>query len=103
ILDSELQAMDLSATLLRRRRNALSPVNCLHPEILTSIFAYLVDLEPPNKLRTLGWVRITHVCNLWRTVALDDPRLWSCITFTFGGSWVEESVRRSAACPLRLR
>lgn len=42
------------------------------PELLCSVFAQLTLWQRVNA---------THVCQLWRAVAIDDPRLWSDILF----------------------
>ena len=72
-------AMKLVRSLLTRR-NALVPISLLPPEILARVFHLIVLEEPPiSGGRSLGWIRVTHVCRHWRQVALDDSSLWARI------------------------
>ncbi|PSR71875.1 hypothetical protein PHLCEN_2v12219 [Hermanssonia centrifuga] len=81
----------------KRELNAISSAtSCLPPEMLREIILQYHALyekertqERQNKKSTkgprcgvctchglYGWIRITHVCTLWRTIALETPRLW---------------------------
>ncbi|GJE98618.1 F-box protein [Phanerochaete sordida] len=67
----------------------------LPPEILTQIFAeaardahetYVRSLKheslprDPELPRPYSWITLTHVCRLWRVIALSRPALWSDIS-----------------------
>lgn len=51
---------------------------------------------------SLGWTRVTHVCSLWRRVAISTPSLWSSIPLNLPPKWVDELLRRSNQVPLDL-
>ncbi|KAG6917410.1 hypothetical protein DXG01_002679 [Tephrocybe rancida] len=93
----------------KNRRNALTSVCQLPPEILGSIFGEVVKLAeevnfdgPWNHRHKVPWVRsISHVCSHWRKVALFTPSLWSDIPLDFPGC-VHEMVRRSRTMPLTV-
>ena len=66
-------------------------IDSLPHELLTMIFRYatqprIEELVPtlPISLEdglidTVSTIRITHVCQLWRDIALKDPTLWTCV------------------------
>lgn len=74
---------DVLKTMLRAthsRLNALMPVIRLPAELIAEVFAILADAEPPlitHATRSLGWVRLSHVCQRWRAVCLAQPLLWA--------------------------
>lgn len=87
---------------LKLRRNALSPISKLPPEVLTDIFLLVKPTYPAQS--TLDWVRsVTHVCTHWRTVSLDASMLWNHICFEKRKEWVTEMMVRSRDTPLVIR
>ena len=50
----------------------------------------------------LGWITITHVCSLWRHIALDHCTLWTHHLFNLGLEWTTEILRRAGGAPLKL-
>ena len=80
------------------------------------IFAFHAEANPTNPDRNgavipegmtlaqfrLGWVTITHVCSLWRLVALDHCTLWTHHRFNLGLEWTTEMLRRAGGAPLEL-
>ncbi len=115
-LDNELYALHMIMCAMRTRRNNVSLIGRLPPEILSCIFSFHAINQPvlsdpiynpndpfpsgyrygPTRLG-LGWIAITHVCRHWRQVALSDPTLWRTIVFDLGTEWAEEMLARSKA------
>jgi hypothetical protein len=50
----------------------------------------------------LGWITVTHVCSLWRQVALNHSTLWTYQRFNLGLEWTAEMLRRAGDAPLNL-
>ncbi|KAG5221124.1 F-box domain-containing protein [Salix suchowensis] len=68
-IDHQLSQLDNSARTLRGRRNALAPISTLPPEILSMVFMYAEAASNDS----LAWIKVSHVCQHWRAVALDSP------------------------------
>ncbi|TFY71371.1 hypothetical protein EVG20_g1631 [Dentipellis fragilis] len=118
-LDEEIEAVFATVAAIRTRRNSLSPIARLHPEILAHVFAFLAaDPEEipmrrsyhsvyddpklgrgANPYHSHGWIRVTHVCRKWRHTALDNPGLWGIDVCSFP-AWTEERLRRSKRAPI---
>ncbi len=92
-----------------------SPALRLLPEILAIIFSFHADANPTNPAENgiiprgmtpaqfrLGWITVTHVCSLWRQVALDHRTLWAHHRFNLGLEWTTEMLRRAGDAPLPL-
>ncbi|TFY56048.1 hypothetical protein EVG20_g9083 [Dentipellis fragilis] len=85
-----------------------SPVASLPPEILTAIFLYVTEIDAPRAntypggrhRKSLGWIKITHVCPRWRQIALGTPLLWRNIVLRAGGT--ETMLQRAAGVLLRV-
>lgn len=88
---------------LRQQRNNLSPVCRLPPEILCMIFHLCINDTRRNVmgLATIHWYFFTHVCSLWRRIAIHNPALWNFITFD-QPRWAQEMLRRSQMLPLTV-
>ncbi|VDB83448.1 unnamed protein product [Peniophora sp. CBMAI 1063] len=84
-MDSELADIQQALLRARRLRNRKSAICALPAEILAMIFECLEPDWPPlreqsqmrNPCFFAGWMCVTHVCSLWRDVALGTPSLWS--------------------------
>src|SRR5216683_3326806 len=98
-IDKEIiAAMQFTRSLLSCR-NSLVPISALPPELLSRIFHFHAFLEPPQP--KLGWIVVTHVCQRWRQVALNDPSLWAEITgFSPRARWTSEILVRARNAPL---
>ncbi|VDB83444.1 unnamed protein product [Peniophora sp. CBMAI 1063] len=113
-LDSELD--DIHEVFRRARRilHNLSAGPCALPsEVLAYIFECLQpDWEPwadrwseDNPVFHSGWMCITHVCGLWRKVALGVPSLWSKPTInvlSINHQYIPDILLRSRTQPLDL-
>ncbi|KAF9494442.1 hypothetical protein BDN71DRAFT_991614 [Pleurotus eryngii] len=83
-----------------RRNMDCSATKTLPSEILSSIFREFVNGHrsgPGPKC-----LPVTHVCQLWRAVALNEPRLWSDLA-GLSSNWLGECEKRSKAAPLKIR
>ncbi|TFY81183.1 hypothetical protein EWM64_g2829 [Hericium alpestre] len=46
-IDTELEAMHIAFSLMQARRNRLSSISLLAPEVLLNVFAFLAVCDPP--------------------------------------------------------
>ncbi|KZV68579.1 hypothetical protein PENSPDRAFT_754023 [Peniophora sp. CONT] len=84
-MDSELDSLMQAVFQARRMRNKKAGPCTLPAEILAYIFECLQPYWPPLREHFdsedagfySGWMSVTHVCSLWREVALSTPSLWS--------------------------
>ena len=93
-IDAEIKALEVSTGIrvLRLRRNALSPISTLPPEVLAAIFSLLCPPSSPdrNPDHHIARLRVSHVCHQWRQIALNQPLLWSNVNFaTSQFSWCD--------------
>jgi len=81
------------------RRNTLVPISILPAEVLMRIFHFVAFSEQPYML---GWVDVTHVCQRWRQIALDDSTLWTHFSTASSRNkeWVAERLSRARNAPL---
>ena len=90
--------------LLHSLRNALAPISLLPPEVLSRVFHFILPpvLQHPGEQR-LDLIRATHVCRLWRQVALGDSSLWARISGApIGTEWISEMLVRAMNAPLDI-
>ncbi|KAF4603682.1 hypothetical protein EYR38_004097 [Pleurotus pulmonarius] len=93
------------ARAFREERNAhCSVTRNLPAEVLSTIFAWLASIckNEVQKHSHLRWMVVTHVCRVWRNVALKEPTLWTDFT-DLHPNWVREMFARSMAAPLILQ
>ncbi|KAL6306631.1 hypothetical protein BKA93DRAFT_150803 [Sparassis latifolia] len=117
-------AITLNASLLAitRIHNTLSPINNLPPDVLGLIFQLVPDapytraayyygkafMHPPwspSCVNPAPYVKLSHVCRLWRHLALDLPSLWANIVqspFVAGAVPTDVLLRRSRSAPLNV-
>lgn len=84
---------------LRSYRNRVCRMHRLPVETLRAIFEFASlcgACESVNKV-------ITHVCSYWRTIALNNPQLWTCFdTNKMTKVYTEEAAIRSHNLPLHI-
>ena len=103
-VDKEIDAvMQLPHSL----HNAMASISVLPPEILSRIFHFIsLDSLSPLECSTtqdLGWIIATHVCRLWRQVAMGDSLLWARIWgVPTNGELVSEMLARARDAPLEI-
>ncbi|KAI0318441.1 hypothetical protein OF83DRAFT_21102 [Amylostereum chailletii] len=90
------------------RSTKSTPIDTIPSDILDFVFSICVAAEPPissasiHVSRSLGWIRLTHVCRMWRHTALHNPLLWTNLVLSLGPRWLEEGIKRAQAVPLLL-
>ncbi|KAL4249609.1 hypothetical protein ABKN59_006177 [Abortiporus biennis] len=102
-----------SVQKLKHQMNDMIPVSRLCPEILSNIMLLVVrdtQLGYLDKERYEGeikdprcnsWIRIAHICQYWRQVALKTGRIWSHV-FLVGSDCAKELIARSGTAPLYI-
>ena len=98
LIDLQIANLRESIRILNSQRNSHLPISKLPVEILTKIFL----LHQHNvSVETLSdWIRITHVSQRWREIALNFSGLWIHIPF-HRLKWAKEMITRSQhACPI---
>jgi len=104
VTDEEIDASRCLTRFLISSRNAHAPISSLPPELLARIFHFSALVEPPwSGMRKLGWIGVTHVCQRWRQIALDDSTLWARIVGDSpSAEWISEALVRARDAPLRF-
>jgi hypothetical protein len=96
-----------TATLsLKTARNAEMLVNRLPRELLVQIFTQRVSditfiYQSNARELVKSYIAFSHVCTLWRRLALTTPSLWTAIYFLHP-VWTHETLVRSALVPLTV-
>ncbi|KAJ3554570.1 hypothetical protein NM688_g3037 [Phlebia brevispora] len=86
---------------LKKQYNATLPVSRIPPELVSRIIFLDQPVYDSPMWLTLAWIRLTHVYQYWRTVALNTPGLWCHIPVYFGGLDIMlEWLRRAKQTPL---
>lgn len=103
-IDDEIRQLEARLVQLKLRRNALSPICQLPAEILSSIFAFVRVCDPwLFEGQSYFWIpSVTHVCSLWRNVALQSSFLWDIMTYD--GDFLNQVIfsRSKPEMPLTL-
>ena len=106
-IDAEIKSLEESVRALKLRRNALSPISSLPPEVFAAIFSILCLpgtsspwRKPDYHLARLG---LSHVCHRWREMILNQSLLWSHVDFsTLSMAGTVEVLVRAKSAPLYL-
>ena len=108
-IDVEIKSLEESIRALKHRRNALSPVSSLPPELFAAIFSFLClpgtsSLDASGKPEHhLARLCVSHVCHQWRKIALNQPLLWSHVDFNaLSLAGAVETLVRAKSAPLYL-
>ncbi|KAI0060063.1 hypothetical protein BV25DRAFT_1917943 [Artomyces pyxidatus] len=107
-LDGEINAISNILWLAKTRRNSLaSRVVRLPSDILSRIFFWTMKMTGPLNVASSkkpAWINITHTCQRWRQLALQDVALWKHIELEHVSlSWGTEMVQRSRLVPLSIK
>jgi len=101
-VDDEINSLEATLRALKSRRNALATISRLPPETLAVIFTFLSS-SALNESGSLTWIRVAHVCDQWRQIALGHPRFWSNVNVTrMSPAVMAEILARSKMAPLTL-
>jgi len=111
-----------SSSPLDASPTAPHPITLLPVEILSEIMCYMPlfygydapsirpldsDLDPSTRftrdgpIRTPHWVAVSHVCHLWREVALKCKALWTCIPLV-SPAWAQRALTLSNPHPITI-
>ncbi|KIJ65672.1 hypothetical protein HYDPIDRAFT_110816 [Hydnomerulius pinastri MD-312] len=105
-IDDEIAALNMTISGLRTRRNSLSPISRIPPEMLAVVFVHYARDHHADS-RAMGsrslppWVNVSYVSRHWRDVALSCPTLWTYLFF-MSRAWTEELLSRSKMAPLKI-
>ncbi|KAG1723734.1 uncharacterized protein EDB91DRAFT_1032968, partial [Suillus paluster] len=95
-------AITESLRVLRSRGNALAGISYILPEVLATIFTYIVEEETvkifrgASRCRVPASVIVTHVCRHWSQVALECTTLWAyidCVSARWSAVMLERSKK----------
>lgn len=116
VCDEELALALVYVQEISSRRNAVLPCNRLPSEILATIFGHLcptvkihIGEDPAHDHVLVGEIisairciiAVTHVCQHWRSVALETAPLWT--TLWLGNEpWTREMLLRAKGTPLNI-
>ncbi|EIM80249.1 uncharacterized protein STEHIDRAFT_143007 [Stereum hirsutum FP-91666 SS1] len=108
-LTTQIQALSSRLTSLRAVRNDRALISRLPYETMTAIFR-AIDDRPRiihNQGRAvgrpwLGWIYVSHVCRMWRDIAVRHSLLWSDISFVLGPEWTKVMFERSQTAPVNI-
>ncbi|KAF6751393.1 hypothetical protein DFP72DRAFT_497576 [Ephemerocybe angulata] len=82
VLDREIARLEHDLVILKRRRNVLSPVSRIPPELISNIFFLSLrflqaDGITPEELHPDETKQaICAVCHQWREAVFTEPKLW---------------------------
>ncbi|KAJ7513061.1 hypothetical protein B0H11DRAFT_2268038 [Mycena galericulata] len=82
-LDSLIAALTAERDILRAKSDSIIyPVLTLPPEITTGIFMHCLPTSTlPSPSPSTAPLLLAQVCQQWRQIALDMPRLWRSLAF----------------------
>jgi hypothetical protein len=104
---ASVRALEHSIRASKTRRNALSPISSLPPEVFAAIFSFACLPGIPSlggkPVHNLAPIHVSHVCHQWREIALNQPLLWSHVDFTtLSLAGATEMLVRAKSVPLYL-
>ena len=98
VIDRDIARLEESIRALKSRRNELSPISHLPPEILCTIFSFIS--QDNNNPRS--WINFSRVSRHWRLLALNAPDLWTNIPL-YNSRWAQEMLTRSKMAKLTIQ
>ena len=99
IIDLTISDLEEVLSSLKRHRNGLSPIGRLSDDILGNIFTQC-SLDSRSICDCLT---LTAVCSMWRSIALETPRMWSRVVVSESSPLlVDMCLRRSKATEVTI-
>ncbi|KAK7036032.1 F-box domain-containing protein [Favolaschia claudopus] len=108
-LERVLTALRLEESAIKQRLDAYKyPVLTLPNEVVAEIFLHFLPRYPvcPPLTGPNSPILLTHICRLWREIALTTPQLWRAVSLSGRWSPFEANkiwVSRAGCCPLAIR
>ncbi|KAH6909407.1 hypothetical protein BKA70DRAFT_1425795 [Coprinopsis sp. MPI-PUGE-AT-0042] len=104
IIDRKIAELEGQSRDLKSKRINLSAICRLPTELLCKVFRECRNGCPQRASGKTGvsWIATTHVCKLWRTVAIGDERLWSALCSTIPLPLLQLMAERCAWMPTSL-
>ncbi|TFK71011.1 hypothetical protein BDN72DRAFT_856522 [Pluteus cervinus] len=107
-IDAEILVLQERIRSLRSSRNALSLVHCLPPEVMVQVFTWVQilchevgpwgDIDPSILPK---WIRVTHVFQHWRNIALSSQALYSTV-LSHNLRYFKGALELAGSAPLSL-
>ncbi|KDR80741.1 hypothetical protein GALMADRAFT_1104286 [Galerina marginata CBS 339.88] len=97
-IDQEANKHRSRIVSLMKQRNTFAPISRLPPEVLCRVF-YFASKEVSRS--PLDWIKVSHVSQDWRNVAVNAPALWTTPPLHYP-RWAEEMLVRSKMASLAL-
>ncbi|TFK60746.1 hypothetical protein BDN72DRAFT_965534 [Pluteus cervinus] len=119
-LEIEIGKLEVTLANLKRKRNALISIGKIPTDILLKVFESVLghdrrlrlglgqltffqnDIKQETDAEIWSIKAMTHVCSLWRDLALDSPSLWSLIRLNSKHDIILEKLNRSQPTSLTI-
>jgi len=110
-VDQGIEKLRGGAASLKPNATASYLFSRLPPEMLSRIFYFLsaspsfmqtASSQPVNLSSPWPWQCVTHVCGLWRDVALSCPTLWTCVDME-NACGPKQLCKRSKGAPIIIQ
>ncbi|KAJ6582179.1 hypothetical protein B0H19DRAFT_1117727 [Mycena capillaripes] len=84
------------------------PILTLPVEVTSEIFLHCLPTEPDQPSTSVAPMVLGRICQQWRNIAYNNPRLWAAVTIRFLRGYrldalVEDWLLRAGSMPLALR
>jgi len=97
-VDTRIRELEAEIRFLKSCRNTGATTSSLPAEILSKVFLECAACSHPS-----SWIKVSHVCRLWRDVALNCPELWSNISLAVHPEFTNLMLVRAKQVPLSLK
>ncbi|KAJ3540122.1 hypothetical protein NMY22_g4437 [Coprinellus aureogranulatus] len=106
-LDARIYALEVELAHLKQRRNTLSAISRLPPEIYSKIFVSSIPgtgNEDPTERILIQAMSVSHVSHTWRSIAVACPELWGIlhVNLRTSAEILNLTLERSQHAPIYL-